>query len=337
LAQKFDGEIVNADSRQVYQGMDVGTGKDLPENSNLKSQNSKLKIKKEKYNIVYYLVDKIPIWLLDVVKPDYRFSVADYVNCAVPVIIDIWARGKLPILVGGTGFYIKALIEGIDTMGVKPDWGLREKLKNSKTQKLQEFLKRVDIKRFNRMNQSDRNNPRRLIRAIEIAKNSKTQKLKKIAKNSKTQKLKNSKQASSFKLQTKNILMIGLKASYEKLYERIDERVEKRLKQGLLEEIEKLLKERYGFDNSVLGTTLAYKEWRECFKNSNFQFSIFKQRKEKIVERWKYNEHCYARRQMTWFKKEKRINWFDVTADNFPQNVEKLTEEWYDKNVKSQN
>jgi len=130
--------------------------------------------------------------------------------------------------------------------------------------------------------------------------------------------------------------MVGLKASYEKLYERIDERIEKRLGQGLLAEIKELLKKGYSFDNSVLGTTLAYKEWRECFKNSNFQFSIFKQKKEEIIERWKYNEHHYARRQMTWFKKEKRIAWFDITADNFPQNVEKLIEEWYDKNVKSQ-
>jgi len=136
--------------------MDVGTGKDLPKNSKTqKFQNSKLKIEDKRYKIGYYKIREIPIWLLDIVKPDYRFSVADYINCAVPVITDIWKREKLPVLVGGTGFYIKALIEGIDTIGVKPDWRLREKLKNSKTQKLQEFLKRVDIKRFNKMNRSD--------------------------------------------------------------------------------------------------------------------------------------------------------------------------------------
>jgi len=313
LAKKFDGEIINADSRQVYRGMDVGTGKDLPEISNFKFQISKIKSKEKKYNIGYYLVDQIPIWLLDIVEPDYRFSVADYVNCAVPTIEGIWERGKLSILVGGTGFYIKALIDGIDTIGIEPDWGLREKFQSAswrtKTQKLQEFLKRVDIERFNRMNQSDKSNPRRLIRAIEVGKNRKSQIVKlKTA----TQKL---------KIEKKDLLIIGLKTDYEKLYERIDERVEKRLKQGLLKEIRKLVDRGYAFNNSVLGTTLAYREWREYFKNDKL--------KKDIVQKWKYDEYHYARRQMTWFRKEKRINWFDIAVDNFPQNVEKLIEEWY--------
>jgi len=316
LAKKFDGEIVNADSRQVYRGMDVGTGKDLNKFSIFNFQFS---IKK-KLRVGYYLVDKIPIWLLDVVKPDYRFSVADYINCAVPVITDIWVRGKLPILVGGTGFYIKALIGGIDTMGIEPDWGLREKFQSAswrtKIPKLQEFLKRVDIERFNRMNRSDRNNPRRLIRAIEIAKKVQSSKFK----------VQNQKKG--LNLAKENVLMVGLRAPYKTLYKRIDERVEKRLKQGLLKEIRKLVSKGYAFNNSVLGTTLAYREWREYFKNDKL--------KKDIVQKWKYDEHHYARRQMTWFRKEKRINWFDITTDNFLQNVEKLVRKWYiKKEVKS--
>jgi len=299
LAQKFDGEIVNADSRQVYRGMDVGTGKEI--------QSSKFKVQtleRGKYNIGYYLISGVRVWLLDVVEPSYRFSVADYVNCAVPAIEGIWKRGKLPILVGGTGFYIKALIDGIDTMGVEPDWELREKFKNTGTKKLQEFLKRIDAERFNGMNQSDRNNPRRLVRAIEIAKNP----------------LPNSK---ILKLTAKDILMIGLKASYKKLYERIDKRVEKRLEEGLIKEIKSLIGKGYNFDNSVLGETIAYKEWEGCLENG--------QLKGEIVQKWKYNEHHYARRQMTWFRKEERINWFDITSDSFLQNIEKLVRKWYIK------
>ena len=310
LAQKFDGEIVNADSRQVYRGMDVGTGKEV--------QNSKFKIqslRKGKYNIGYYSISGVRVWLLDIVEPNYRFSVADYVNCAVPVITDICMRGKLPILVGGTGFYIKALIDGIDTIGIEPDWGLRERFQSAswrtKIPKLQEFLKRIDIERFNRMNQSDKSNPRRLIRAIEIA--------KKVQSTSWRIKVQN--REKRLNLARENVLVVGLKAPYKTLYKRIDKRVEKRLKQGLLREIRKLVGKGYTFNDSVLGTTLAYREWRGYFKSDKL--------KDEIIQKWKYDEHHYARRQMTWFRKEKRINWFDIAADNFPQNVEKLAEEWY--------
>jgi len=325
LAKKFAGEIINADSRQIYQGMDIGTGKDLDKFSifnfsrQLRDPAVAGQFSIDNRRIGYYLLNNIKVWLYDVVKPNFRFSVVDYINCAVPVIDDIWRRGKMPILVGGTGFYIKALIDGIDTMGIEPDWGLREKLKNSKTQKLQELLKKVDLGRFNRMNQSDRNNPRRLIRAIEIAKNIKSQKSN----------LKND--GMNLNLEIKNILMVGLRASYEKLYERIDERVEKRLRQGLLVEIKKLLKKGYGFNNSVLGTTLAYKEWRKYFKNNKL--------KNEIVQKWKYDEHHYARRQMTWFRKallrqpadQGKTHWFDIAQRGFSQKVEKLVRKWYDK------
>ena len=86
LAKRFAGELVNADSRQVYRGMDIGTGKDLPASSKFKVQSSKLGIKREEYQVGYYLISGVPIWLLDVVWPDYRFSVADYIRVATPVV-----------------------------------------------------------------------------------------------------------------------------------------------------------------------------------------------------------------------------------------------------------
>ena len=135
LAKNFKGEIVSADSRQVYKGMDIGTGKDLPKFSIFNFQFSI-----DKKQIGYFLLEEVPVWLYDVVEPDYRFNVADYVECASRVIQDIWQRKKLPILVGGTGFYIKALIDGIETLGVPPDWKLREKLSNCQIVK---FIERV--------------------------------------------------------------------------------------------------------------------------------------------------------------------------------------------------
>ncbi len=168
LAKALNGELVSADSKQVYKGMDIGTGKDLPKSSKLQFPSSNLRLKN--FQIGYYSLDSIPVWLLDIVNPDYRFSVADYVECAHRVMADIHLRGKLPIMVGGTGFYIKGVVDGIETLGVEPDWDLRQKFNYLGVEELQEKLRKLDPTRLKAMNESDRNNPRRLIRAIEISK-----------------------------------------------------------------------------------------------------------------------------------------------------------------------
>lgn len=273
LAKKFNGEIISADSRQVYQGMDIGTGK-----------------------------DDLKTWLVDVVKPDFRFNVADYKKCAEAAIEDILKRGKLPIIVGGTGFYIKAITEEIETIGVEPDWELRAKLTNYQINELRIALERLDPKRWQKMNESDRQNSRRLIRAIEIAR-------KPAGRQD---------QSPNF-----DTLFIGLTAPNEILYQRIDQRVKARVEAGLEDEIRNLLKKGYNWENSALGTTLAYSEWRGYFENQK--------NKEEVILRWKFDEHGYARRQMTWFKKNPKINWFDITKQNFQEEVEKEVENWYSK------
>jgi len=307
LVKKFNGELISADSRQVYKGMDIGTGKDLPVNSKFKIQNPKLKLKIKNLTIGFYEIEGVKVWLYDVVEPDYQFNVADYVECASRVIQDIWQRKKLPILVGGTGFYIKALIDGIETLGVPPDWELREKLRNLEIKKLREILREIAPERLEKMNESDRNNPRRLIRAIEIVKNSKFQ-------------IPNSKQIQNSKFKIQNVLFVGLTAPYKVLYERIDRRVEERVKQGVIEEIQKLLKKGYNWENSALGTTIGYREWEKYFKS----FKL----KEEIIRRWKFAEHAYARRQITWFKKDKRIHWFDIGQKKWQDKIKKQVEVW---------
>lgn len=282
LAKKFSGEIVSADSRQVYRGMDIGTGKDL------------------------HNADGVKIWLLDIVEPDYRFNVADYKKCADSVIKDIWQRGKLPIVVGGTGLYIKALVEGIETMEVSPDWELRERLSHCSVATLLNSLRKIDANKLSKMNESDRKNPRRLIRAIEIA--------------SETQNSNRKVQSQNLGIKTDN-LFIGLTTSNKNLYERIDQRVEERVKEGVEEEIRGLLEKGYSWDNSALGTTLAYREWQDYFEG--------KKTREETIQKWKFDEHSYSRRQMTWFKKDKKVNWYDISKENYVREVEKLVKNWY--------
>lgn len=304
LASKFAGELVCADSHQVYRGMDIGTGKDLPLNSKLKSKSIKLPFNNQKYKIGYYLVNKIPVWLYDVVQPDYRFTVADYVACAHLVIKNIWEQGKLPILVGGTGFYIQALINGIETLGIPPNWDLRQELNGWSTNKLLLYLEKLDSSKAALLNCSDRFNPRRLIRAIEVALADKTKKKTPFPK-----------------IEINNILMIGLRAHYNFLYRQVDKRVVKRVKQGIEAEINKLLKRGYNWQNSALGETLGYREWELFFKDLAT--------KEEVIERWQFNEHAYVRQQLTWFRKEKRIHWFDISQDDWGGKIVKTINNWF--------
>jgi len=333
LAKKFNGEIVSADSRQVYRRMDIGTGKDISASSKFKvpafaealagKQNSNLQIG-------YYEISGVKIWLLDIVKPDYKFNVADYKKCADMVLDDIWKRGKLPILVGGTGFYIKAVVDGIETMGVEPDWKLREQLSHCSIASLLAELKKIDPERSRRMNESDRQNPRRLVRTIEIAKWSRhfgesrlwRDKLRDSRIDSGPSFAQSYGGAQQVRMTTDlKPLFVGLIASNQFLYERIDQRVEERVRNGLEGEIRGLLANGYSFDNSALGNTLAYSEWKDYFNK--------KASEKEIIQKWKFDEHNYARRQLTWFRKNEKINWFDITKQNWQGKVERVVNNWY--------
>ncbi|MEK7523067.1 MAG: hypothetical protein AAB569_05775, partial [Patescibacteria group bacterium] len=197
LAQKHNGELINFDSRQIYKYLDIITGKDIP---------------------------KTKIWLYDVVTPDQYFSSFDFVKHVTPIIKDIKKRGKTPILVGGTYLYLKHFLYGIDD-SVPPDFKLREKLNNKSVKELQDILKKLSLQSFNRLNNSDVNNPRRLIRKIEITTNPKgTILIRSVLK------------------RTDPVVFIGLRyKNKSKLRQVIKKRVEKRLNNGAVEEVEKLL------------------------------------------------------------------------------------------------
>src|SRR3989344_1102266 len=154
LAKKFNGELVSCDSRQVYMGLDIGTGK-LP-GGRWKMEDGK------------WIVNGISIHLYDVVDPKTQYSVAHFVKDAGRVIENIRKRGKLPIIVGGTGLYLKALLYGLSNLAVPADKSLRKKLEKLSREDLQIKLQKISPEKWKSLNYSDRQNPRRLVRAIEL-------------------------------------------------------------------------------------------------------------------------------------------------------------------------
>lgn len=307
LAKKFGGEIISADSRQVYKGMDVITGKDLPADSELKIKNSELKITDDKLEVGYRLKDDIPVWLVDIVEPDYPFNAGEYGVCAQKVISDIWARNKLPIVTGGTGFYIRTIINPYDTYMIPPNKVLRKELEKLDVLALQKKLQEKDKGKWDSMNDSDRSNPRRLVRAIEVAdwKKDFSQKL-----------------SDSAALQ-KDILLIGLKMDFKKLRGKIDKRVVDRLEKGAQEEVKKLIEKKYSWFLPSLTATGALEIKKYITGEQTFT---------EAVEGWQYREMDYVKKQMTYFKKFLKENggvWFGVSDKNSFPKIEEIVGKWY--------
>ena len=285
LAKKFNGEVVSADSRQVYKGMDIGTGK-VPRD--------KLKIKNEKLKI--YLHQGIPHHLLDVASPKRRFSVAQYQKKAIEAIRKIQKKGKLPILCGGTGFYVQAVVDGLVFPKVKPDWKLRKKLEQKSAKGLYEYLKKLDPERAKTI---EKDNKRRLIRAIEIV-------------------LKTGKPVPKLKKQKLfDVLMIGIKRDKKELKERIRKRLLKRLKQGMIEEVKKLKESGLSWKR-LEEFGLEYR-WIARYLQGKIDYQEMIKKLQKDIE-------DFAKRQMTWFKRDRRIYWIK----NFRE-ARKLVEEFIKK------
>lgn len=298
IAKKFNGEIVSADSRQVYKGMDIGTGKDIPKNSKLKYQNPKIG--------GFYEVDGVGVWGYDLIGPKKEFSVAQYLKAAHRIIDNISGREKLPILVGGTGLYIKAVTEGIQTADIPKNIKLRENLEEKTAEELYESLSQLDSLKSASLNASDRKNPRRLIRAIEVAQYQLTRKAASTAHHAIGNKF--------------DMLFIGLTAPQVFLEARIEKRVEDRLKRGVKKEVEKLLRSGVKWEDQAMAS-IGYGLWRDYFEGGVSE--------NEVVLEWIRDERRYAKRQMVWFKKDERIVWFDITAKTYSKSVENLIKKWY--------
>ena len=267
-AKKLDGELISSDSRQVYKLLDIITGKD--------------KEMLEK--------NDVPIRLIDVITPDKPFSSFDSVQYASRAIADIQKRKKTPIVVGGTYLYIKHLLYG-QSINVPENQELREALEKLSSVELQNKLIFINEKAYESLNNSDRNNPRRLIRKIEI--------LKGLKANSLIREFVN-----PLIVDSTNLKIIGLKhKDRESLVRAVTERVEKRLKQGAVEEVQKLLKKGYKKTDHGL-QTIGY---RQLIEHLEGRITL-----EDAKTEWINKEVQYAKRQYTFMKTNADINWETV-------------------------
>lgn len=287
IAKHVNGEIISADSRQVYKGMNLGTGKIT---------------KKEMHGVPHHL--------LDVVSPTKIFSASDFQKLATQKINEIFSRGKVPIICGGTGFYIDSIINNSIFPSVPPNKKLRAKLEKLSLIELNQYLEKLDPSRLETI---DKNNPVRLIRAIEIA-----QALGSVPNFS----------AKTLLAENKyDVLKIGLTLPPEILKERIKKRLLARLKKGMLKEIENLHKEGLSWKRmESLGLEYRYgalylqnlSRRAKAGKKKRFTPSLASDR-VKMIEKINTESWHYAKRQKTWFKRDPNIIWINPTINKDKQ------------------
>ncbi|MEI6238369.1 MAG: tRNA (adenosine(37)-N6)-dimethylallyltransferase MiaA [bacterium] len=270
MALKFGGEIISADSRQVYKGLDIGTGKVTAEE-----------------------MKSIPHHLLDTSLANHRVTVVEWKEKAKKALNEIISRGKLPIICGGTGFYIQSIVDNVILPEVTADEKMREGLEKMSDAELMEELKKADARRAGEM---DPKNRRRLIRALEIARTL-----------GHVPKIENS-QSPDF-----DFLQIGLILSDKILKEKIVKRLVQRIDGGMLEEIENLHKNGLSYERmEELGLEYKYVSY---FLNGKIAS------RAGLIEILSAKIWQYARRQKTWWRKDTRIKWFE------PGEVEKIEAE----------
>jgi tRNA dimethylallyltransferase len=267
-AKALNGEIISADSAQVYKYMDIGTAK-----------------------ISYSEMQGIKHHMIDEVTPDQSFSVAQFRDKADHYIHQITHKGKLPIVTGGTGLYINSLLNNLDFTKSVGDEDFRQRMQeladNKGNEYLHEMLKTIDEESYRRLHAND---VRRVIRALEVYEYT-------------------GKTISHFQEESKKIppryhaAYVGLTMDRQKLYERINQRVDTMLEKGLIEEVKKLLNMGYSRD-LVSMQALGYKEIVQYLEG---EISL-----EEAVFILKRDSRHYAKRQLTWFRRDERIKWFDV-------------------------
>lgn len=276
LAKKFNGEVISADSRQVYKGLDIGTGK-----------------------VTKNEMGGIPHHLLDVADPKETYTVADFVRDGRNAIEEIISRGKLPIIVGGTFLYVDSLLGKISTPEVAPNLKLREHLETLSNETLFTLLKEKDPQRAQTI---DSSNKRRLVRALEIIDSIG------LVPDTKTEDL-------------YNPLFIGITISKEKLFENISKRLTDRIAHGMVEEVQNLLANNLSFERlAELGIEYTY----------TIDFLQNKISKEEMQNQIVTKSVQYAKRQMTWLKRNAEIHWLELEERS---KIEKLVEDFLSNKI----
>lgn len=255
LAKQIGGEIISADSRLVYKGFDIGTAKPTVEEC-----------------------QSVPHYMIDIVEPDVNYSAGLYVKEAKKCINDIFSRGKIPIIAGGTGLYFNILLNNYDLPEIEPDWNLREQLSKLSFNELEQILLSLDQDAF-----VEKNDKKKAIRYIEIIKSTG----------------KSLNEARGVNEIEYDIEWIGLNFPREELYDRINRRVDLMIDMGLVEETKQLL-EKYGRIGNLVDT-IGY---REIIMALDGVMSM-----SEAVDKLKQNTRNYAKRQLTWFRKNESIKW----------------------------
>ncbi len=265
LAKKLNTEIISADSMQIYRNMDIGTAKPSVEE-----------------------MEGIRHHLIDIIEPSEEFSTGKYIEMVVPIIEDLIQRGKIPLIVGGTGLYIRAMTKGL-FKGPSADWSLRKKLLEMEERErgsLYSYLRELDPEASVRIMPSD---TRRIIRAIEVC-------LK--MKRGITDLQKRLTEPLPY-----DFVLIGLKRERKELYRLIEERVDRMVSSGLIDEVKKVIRMNPG---KTALQAIGYKEMI-AYLNSNITF-------EEALWLIKKRTKAYAKRQFTWFRRDEAIRWIDVTG-----------------------
>ena len=239
----------------------------------------------------------IPHHMIDIIEPSDNFTVADFKNSAKKIITDINNRGGLPFLVGGTGLYINSLVYNLDFTETEPDYEYRDELKEILEEEGSEFLyEKLQDQDRDMAEKIHKNNGQRIIRALEILKSG-------------------NKKGDNFREENKdyNLIYIGLNMDRAKLYEKINQRVDKMIDLGLVDEVKNLLDA--GLDkNSQSLKAIGYKEVIS-YLDGEIDF-------DEMVDLIKKNSRHYAKRQLTWFRRDKRIKWFDRESDTILSDIE---------------
>lgn len=290
LAKKIDGEIISCDSMQIYQDMTIGTAKPTTE---------------EMQGIKHYLIDFVP--------PNQRYSVADFKKDAMVAIKEVLSHGKVPIIAGGTGLYLDALIYNIEYQDIQIDLAYRKKLENiaqsEGLDKLYEMAMKIDKQAAEKISKNDQ---KRILRILEI--------YHQTGKTKTQQEIESRKQEIPYQY-----LVFGIQMDRQILYDRINQRADKMIEQGLIEEVENLLKKYQEFPTAMQG--LGYKEVVEYLEGTLT--------KEEMIEKIKQESRRYAKRQLTWFRRNQDIIWLDGIQSK-EKNINLILEE-YKKRGKKEN
>ena len=270
IAKRFNGEVISGDSMQVYKGMDIGTAKISSEE-----------------------MQGVPHHLLDIKEPDEAYSAADFKVHVQRLVKEISDKGRLPIIVGGSGLYIQAALFDYNFPDIKRDEELTEQLEKQAQEEgieeIYERLQQVDPKQAEKIHP---NNHRRVIRALEIYETT-------------------GKPKSEWELEQTvetpyNVIFIGLEMDRTELYEQINHRVDFMLEKGLLDEVKSLYN--HGFKDTQAMRAIGYKEFIPYLEG--------KQTLEEAVEQLKQNSRRYAKRQYTWFRNKLAIDWYAVSPSS---------------------